>query len=212
MDASASARPGVWCGEAPLVLASKSAPRRAMLKAAGLDPQLICVEIDERAAEGRFLQGGGRLESLAAALAEEKALAASRSRGDAYCLGADQTLTLGDRIMHKPRDLVEAARSLAALAGREHRLTSAFSIARAGRTLVVDADHAHLRMRALEPREIELYLELAGGAVLSSVGAYQFEGLGVHLFDRVEGDFGTILGLPMLRLLRWLRQEKLMLI
>ena len=112
-------------------------------------------------------------------------------------------------MVHKPRDLVEAARSLATLAGRRHRLTAAFSVAREGRILVVDADHEDLQMRALDGDVIERYLEIAGLAVLTSVGGYQLEGLGVHLFDRVEGDYTTILGLPMLRLLRWLRRREL---
>jgi septum formation protein len=169
----------------------------------------MSVAIDERALEEGFLLEGGRPDKLAAALAEAKALEASRLRADAYCLGADQTLALGDSLLHKPRDVAEAARSLAKLAGREHRLTSAFAIARGGRTLIVDLDHADLFMRALDRQEIDLYLELAGSAVLSSVGAYQLEGLGVHLFDRVEGDFATILGLPIFKLLRWLRRERL---
>ena len=208
-DASVSTRARLWCDEAPLVLASRSQVRRAMLEAAGLDFQAMNVELDERALEESFFLKGGRPEDLAAALARAKALAASRIRPEAYCLGADQTLTLGDGLLHKPRDLAEAARSLATLAGRRHRLTAAFSIARAGRTLAVDADHADLQMRALDGPAIERYLELAGSDVLTSVGAYQLEGLGVHLFDRVDGDHATILGLPMFRLLRWLRRRKL---
>ncbi|MBV9287473.1 MAG: Maf family protein [Hyphomicrobiales bacterium] len=208
-DASVSARAALWRGEAPLVLASKSEVRRAMLEAAGLNPHVMSAELDERALEERFLVEGGRSDDLAAALARAKALTASRSRPEAYCLGADQTLTLGDRLMHKPRDLVEAAQSLAILAGRRHRLTAAFSVAREGRTLVVDADHADLQMRALDGNAIEHYLQFGGPGVLRSVGAYQLEGLGVHLFDRVEGDYTTILGLPMFRLLRWLRRQKL---
>ena len=111
--------------------------------------------------------------------------------------------------MHKPRDLNEAAQSLVALSGRTHRLISAFCVARSGRTLVVESDRADLRMRALDRPTIARYLDLAGTSVLSSVGAYQIEGLGVHLFDRIEGDFTTILGLPMLKLLACLRRERL---
>ena len=206
---SISTQAPLWLGEAPLVLASKSAARRAMLEAAGLHPQIMSVDVDERALEEGFLLDGGHPIKLAAALAEAKALAASRTRPHAYCLGADQTLALGDHLLHKPRDLAEAARSLARLAGREHRLTSAFAIARSGKTLAVDADHADLFMRALDRKTIALYLELAGPAVLSSVGGYQLEGLGVHLFDRIKGDFATILGLPIFKLLHWLRRERL---
>lgn len=207
--ASVSTQALLWRAEVPLILASKSAARRAMLEAAGLHPEVMSVDVEERALEESFLLEGGRPDKLAAALAEAKALAASRTRPDAYCLGADQTLALGDSLLHKPRDVAEAARSLAKLAGRAHRLTSAFAIARGGRTLAVDADHADLFMRDLDRRTIELYLELAGPVVLSSVGAYQLEGLGAHLFDRVKGDFTTILGLPIFKLLRWLRHEGL---
>ncbi len=209
MMADISSKARIWAAEGPLALASKSAARRALLEAAGLRAEIVAADVDERALEARFFAGGGRAADLAAALAEAKALAASQARPEAYCLGADQTLTLGDRLLHKPTDLAEAAQSLGALAGRRHRLTSAFSVARSGRTLVVDADHADLQMRALDRRRIDRYLELAGPVVLSSVGAYQLEGLGVHLFDRVEGDYATILGIPMFKLLDWLRREGL---
>ena len=146
---------------------------------------------------------------MAVELARAKALAVSAKRPDAYCIGADQTLTLEGRILHKSHDLVEAAQTLAALAGKTHRLTSAFCVARYGQALVVHRDHADLRMRALDPGEISRYLERAGPGVLASVGAYQGEGLGIHLFERVEGDHSVVLGLPMLSLLAWLRRENL---
>jgi septum formation protein len=204
-----SPKAGLWAAEAPLLLASKSAARRALLEAAGLRAEVVAAKIDERANEDRFFAAGGRPSDLAVALAQAKALSASRARPEAYCLGADQTLILGDRLLHKPCDLDQAAQLLAALADRTHRLSSAFSVARAGKTLVVDVEHANLQMRALDRRTIEKYLELAAPAVLSSVGAYHLEGLGVHLFDRVEGDFATILGIPMFKLLAWFRREGL---
>lgn len=200
---------GLWAGSEPLVLASNSESRRALLAAAGLRACSQKADLDERAIERRFFADGGSIEGLAAALAEAKALSVSASRGEAYCLGADQTLIVGNTIMHKPRDLNEAAQSLVALSGRTHRLISAFCVARSGRTLVVESDRADLRMRALDRPTIARYLDLAGTSVLSSVGAYQIEGLGVHLFDRIEGDFTTILGLPMLKLLACLRRERL---
>jgi septum formation protein len=98
---------------------------------------------------------------------------------------------------------------LAALSGKTHRLTSAFCVARAGQALVVHRDHADLRMRALDPGEISRYLERAGPGVLTSVGAYQGEGLGIHLFEHIEGDHSVVLGLPMLSLLAWFRRENL---
>ena len=201
--------PPLWRGARPLVLASRSESRRALLSAAGLDAEFVGPGVDERALEDRHLAHGGSLESLALELARAKALAVSAERPDDYCIGADQTLTLDGGIFHKPRDFAEAAQTLAALSGKTHRLTSAFCVARAGQALVVHRDHADIRMRALDPGEISRYLERAGPGVLASVGVYQGEGLGVHLFERIEGDHSVVLGLPMLSLLAWLRRENL---
>ena len=201
--------PPIWRGTAPLVLASRSESRRVLLSAAGLEAEYIAPDVDERAVEDGYLARGGSVENVALELAQAKALAASADRPDAYCIGADQTLTLEGRILHKSRDLPEAAQTLALLSGKTHRLTSAFCVARAGRALVVHRDHADVRMRALDPAEISRYLERAGPGVLASVGAYQGEGLGVHLFERIEGDHSVVLGLPMLSLLAWLRRENL---
>jgi nucleoside triphosphate pyrophosphatase len=201
--------PPIWRGADPFVLASRSESRRALLSAAGLEAEYIAPDVDERAVEDGYLARGGSVENVALELAQAKALAASADRPDAYCIGADQTLTLEGRILHKSRDLPEAARTLAALSGKTHRLTSAFCVARAGRALVVHRDHADVRMRALDPAEISRYLERAGPGVLASVGAYQGEGLGVHLFERIEGDHSVVLGLPMLSLLAWFRRENL---
>jgi septum formation protein len=207
-----TALPPLWRGAGPLVLASRSESRRALLSAAGLEAEFVAPDVDERAVEDRYLTRGGSLEGLALELACAKALAVSTARLDAYCIGADQTLTLEGRILHKSRDFAEAAQSLAALAGKTHRLTSAFCVARAGQALVVHRDHADLRMRALDPGEISRYLERAGPDVLASVGVYQGEGLGIHLFEHIEGDHSVVLGLPMLSLLAWLRREKLILL
>jgi septum formation protein len=201
--------PSLWCGDGPLVLGSGSASRRALLLAAGLDVEFAAPDVDERAIEDRYLAGGGSLESVASELAQAKAVAVSAERPHAYCIGADQTLTLEGKILHKSRDLAEGAQVLAALSGKTHRLTSAFCVARAGRALVVHSDHADLRMRALDPAEISRYLERAGPSVLSSVGVYQGESLGMHLFERIDGDHSVVLGLPMLSLLAWMRRENL---
>ena len=199
----------IWRGAEPLILASKSPSRRALLTAVGLDPEVVVADVDERALENRHLAAGGSLESLAAELARAKALAVSEARPGPYCLGADQTLTLEGRIFHKALDFDQARRSLAALSGKTHRLTSAFSVARSGQTLVVDSDYADLGMRALDPAAISRYLDRVGPAALTSVGLYQIEGLGAHLMDRIEGEHSVVLGLPMLRLLAWLRRENL---
>jgi septum formation protein len=199
----------LWRGAGPLVLASRSESRRALLSAAGLDAQSIAPEVDERALEDRYLAEGGAIEDVAIELARAKALAVSARRPDAYCIGADQTLTIEGRIFHKSRDLVEGRQTLAALSGKTHRLTSAFCVALAGQALVVHRDHADLRMRALDRNEISRYLGRAGPGVLASVGVYQGEGLGIHLFEHIEGDHSVVLGLPMLSLLAWMRDKNL---
>ena len=206
---TAAQSPSLWRAAEPLILASKSPSRRALLLAVGLDAEVIAAQVDERALEDRHLARGGSLESLAGELAQAKALAVSAIRPHAYCLGADQTLTLEGRIFHKAGDFDEARRSLAALSGKTHRLTSAFCVARGGQSLVVDGDHADLRMRPLDPVTISRYLDRAGPAALASVGGYQVEGLGAHLMDHIEGEHSVVLGLPMLRLLAWLRRESL---
>src|SRR5271165_5415869 len=211
MDApGASATKSVWIGTSPLVLASRSAARLAMLASAGLPAEVVPADIDERAFEEQYLARGEPLEGLASALAQAKALAASAVRPDAYCVGADQTLTLGPQLLHKPSNLAEAAETLTALSDQAHRLTSAFSVALAGQTQATYSDEARLTMRTLSRDEIARYLDFVGSAALSSVGAYQIEGVGMHLFERVDGDHWTIVGLPMLKLLAWLRGQGLL--
>ncbi|RBP16378.1 septum formation protein [Roseiarcus fermentans] len=212
-DASGDVRtpkPALWTGRAPLVLASRSASRLALLAASGLTVESVAPDVDERAEEARHFAAGGAVGDLACALARAKALAVSAARPDAWCIGADQTLTVEGRLLHKARDRREAAQSLAALAGRTHRLTSAVCVARGGAALLVTEDTAELDMRPLDDETIGRYLDLAGPAVLSSVGVYQLEALGAHLFERIRGDHFTILGLPLLALLAWARAEGLL--
>ena len=167
--------------------------------------EVVAPDVDERAIEARFLSEDRPSDGLAAALAQAKALAVSALRPDAYCVGADQTLTVEGRRLHKPSDLEGAASSLAVLAGQTHELISAFCVARQGRALGAGEDRALLTMRPLDAEQIAAYLALAGPGIIASVGAYQLEGVGMHLFERVEGDYSTVLGLPMLKLLAWLR-------
>jgi septum formation protein len=195
----------LWIGVSPLLLASKSASRRALLVAAGLPFDSAPAEIDERTVEEGLLRLGETAAGLAAALARAKALEVSARRPEALTLGADQTLLLAGRLLHKSATLAEAAAALSAMNGRMHRLTSAFALARAGRIVAEDSDFADLTMRALDAGQIERYLAAAGASVLASVGAYQLEGLGAHLFDTIAGEHSTILGLPMLKLLAALR-------
>lgn len=201
-----------WNPEFRLVLASKSESRRQLLASAGIPFEVDPAQIDERALEAEFMGGGGSGDRLAAALARAKALEVSARNWNAYCLGADQVLSLEGRVLHKAATFDEARSHLSLLAGRTHELTSAFAIARNGEILHEDEDRAELTMRFLDATRIDRYLEIAGASALSSVGGYQLEALGIHLFERVEGGHATILGLPLLALLRWLRREGAILI
>ncbi|HLP70036.1 MAG TPA: Maf-like protein [Rhizobium sp.] len=189
-----------------LVLASASPSRRMLMKNAGLDFEAIPAEIDEREIErgsgGRCL---GPVE-LAAELAQQKALDVSRRLPSAVVIGCDQTMSLGDRIFHKPADIAEARTNLVLLRGRTHRLNSAVTLARNGAILWSDVGIAELTMREFSDDFLDLYLARMAEAVLRSVGAYQLEGEGIQLFERIEGDYFTILGLPLLPLLAQLRE------
>ncbi len=197
----------LWIGQNALVLASKSATRRQMLASAGIDAEIEPAAVDERRIEDEFLAAAGAPSQLALQLARAKALEVSARRSQAWCLGADQTLSVDGQLFHKPLDMAAAAQSLRRLVGRTHVLTSAVCIAASGRVLFEAAPTARLTMRPLDAGAIERFLAAAGPAILSSVGAYHVEGLGVHLFETIEGDHSTILGLPLLDLLRWFRRQ-----
>jgi septum formation protein len=195
----------LWRAAQPLVLASRSVPRRAMLEAAGIPIEVSIPDVDERAVEAA---AGPRTPIEAAAiLAREKAKAVARHMPHRLVVGADQTLALGARRFNKPRDCAAARTQLMALAGKTHHLHSAVALAQDGEVLFEGTDTASLTMRNLSESFLDSYVEAVGGAVLDSVGAYQLEKLGIHLFERVEGDHFTILGLPLLRLLEFLRQQ-----
>jgi septum formation protein len=165
-------------------------------------------DIDERAIQASSgLSAPGEIANL---LAREKARNVSVRRPSRYVVGADQTLALGARIFNKPAGRAQAADQLRALAGHCHELHAAVAVARDGKLLFEHVSIARMSMRQLGDAEINRYLEEAGNAVTSSVGAYQLEGLGIHLFERIEGDHFTILGLPLLELLAFLRSEHLL--
>jgi septum formation protein len=186
-----------------LILASTSAARKALLSAAGLLFESSPAPIDERAEEARMLGKGA--ESLARHLAEAKALAVSRLQSEGIVIGGDQVLALEDEIFHKPADLDAARRQLDRLNGRTHRLISGIALARAGELLWSDVVDAELTMRRFSAAERDAVLAEEGPGVLGSVGAYRLEGPSVRLFERIAGDYFTILGVPLLPLLAALR-------
>jgi len=198
----------LWRGKSPLILASQSRARQALLTNAGISFEAVTAEIDERAVQqASGLSAPGEIASL---LAREKALSVSVRQPGKFVIGADQTLALGERLFSKPAGRAQAAEQLRALAGHSHELHSAVAVARDGKILFEAVAIAGMTMRRLGEAEIDVYLGEAGDAVTSSVGAYQLEGLGVHLFERIEGDHFTILGLPLLPLLAFLRSERLL--
>jgi septum formation protein len=198
----------LWRGKDPLILASQSRARRMLLANAGFDFETVPADLDERAVQyGSQLSDPGQIAIL---LAREKALAVAARWPERFVIGADQTLALGKRLFSKPESRAQAAEQLRALAGHSHDLHSAVAVARDGKILFASVTTARLTMRRLGEAEIDAYLDEAGEAVTSSVGAYQLEGLGVHLFERIEGDHFTILGLPLLPLLAFLRNTQLL--
>jgi septum formation protein len=198
----------LWRGKYPLILASQSRARQALLTNAGINFEAIPAEIDERATQQNA--GLSAPGDIAALLAREKALAVSPQQPGRFVVGADQTLALGMRLFNKPSGRAEAAEQLRALVGHRHELHSAVAVARDGTILFEATTIARMTMRRLNEAEIGAYLDAAGEAVTTSVGAYQLEGLGVHLFEHIDGDHFTILGLPLLPLLAFLRGEGLL--
>ena len=197
----------IWRGNKALILASQSRARKALLTNAGLPFEAVPADIDERAVQqASNLSAPGEVAGL---LAREKARFVSEGRNGHYVIGADQTLALGTRLFNKPEDRAAAAAQIRALAGQTHELHSAVAVALDGKIVFETVAIARMSMRPLGGSDIRVYLDAVGEVVTSSVGAYQLEGLGVHLFDRIEGDHFTILGLPLLPLLAFLRRERL---
>lgn len=188
-----------------LILASNSATRKALLTGAGLEFESSPAPIDERA-EGAAVLGKGPT-AVARHLAEAKALVVSRLQPERIVVGADQTLSLGGEIFHKPADIEAARRQLGQLRGKTHRLSCGVALARNGAILWSDVVVADLTMRDFADAERDAVLAEEGPLALASVGAYRLEGPSVRLFERIEGDYFTILGLPLLPLLAALRRH-----
>ena len=193
-----------WSAPAPLILASKSLARRTMLSAAGIPIEIVHATIDERALE-RSLGERRDPDELALLLSWEKASAVSFKSPSRLVVGADQTLAMGSVRFNKPTSRDDAREQLLLLRGQTHTLHSAVTVVQDGSVLFRVVDTARLRVRDFSDRFLEDYLEAAGSSVTQSVGGYQLEKLGVHLFERVEGDYFTVLGMPLLPLLAFLR-------
>lgn len=192
---------------AALVLASGSSTRRAMLENAGLAFIVDPPELDENVIKTMFkdMPYAGRL--IAERLAADKAREISHRHPDALVIGADQTLQIGSRLLDKPRDRAEATRQLELLRGQTHGLTTVVAVAANGRILWHHQDMARLTMRSFSDAWLERYLDALGDEVTTTVGGYRLEGLGAQMFERIDGDWFTILGLPLLPLLNFLRDQ-----
>ena len=190
-----------------IVLASASASRAALLRAAGVSFAIVPSRVDETAVKTDLLQRSAGPDAIARQLAELKARDVS-SRIEGLVIGADQTLDLGGLLYDKPRDLAESRERLAALRGRRHSLHAAVAVAARGDVVWSALDTASLTMRDFSDEFLDAYVVRQGEAVTSTTGAYLLEGEGVQLFESIEGDYFSILGLPLLPLLAFLREAK----
>lgn len=194
-------------GSIKIILASASAARAALLRNAEIEFEIKPADVDESTI--RDMMAGpppASPEDIAEVLARHKAESISSQHRDAIVIGADQILALGGKIFEKPADMDAARDALLQLKGKTHSLISAVCVARNGETAWTHVESADLTMRDFSPEFLGQYLAATGDKVCSSVGAYQLEGLGIHLFEDIRGDYFTILGLPLLPLLAYLRQ------
>ena len=188
----------------PLILASSSPFRRMLMENAGLHFLAIAADIDERAIEAPLERDGAGPDAVALVLAKAKAKEVSDRYAGSLVIGSDQTMSLGSQVFHKPNTMADAENHLRTLSGQTHRLNSAIALARNGDIIWEHVSHADLTMRELPADFIHRHLTRVGEKALSSVGAYQLEGEGIQLFSKIEGDYFTIVGLPMLPLLQQL--------
>lgn len=198
---------GLWLSDAPLILASNSKARQALLAAAAIPFEAIPSSVDERSLEASLLEKNAGASEIAARLAAAKAASVAERCPGRLVLGADQTLLFAGRIFSKPATIADARAQLLGFSGKTHELQSALCVMRDREILFRTVAIARLTCRTYSEDFVDRYLAVAGDAVLSSVGAYQLEGAGIHLFEKIEGDSATILGLPLLPLLGFLRRE-----
>jgi len=189
-----------------IVLSSTSATRRALLSQAGLEFRTAKPPVDEAAVKEAMKSAGASAHDVASALAEKKASTVADILPGAYVIGADQMLDCDGEWFDKPADRAAARRQLQSLRGKTHWLITAAAIAHEGRIVWRCTETAHMTMRDFSDEFLDHYLDKAGDAAIGSVGAYQLEGAGAHLFQKVEGDFFSILGLPLIPLLVGLRE------
>ena len=191
---------------ATLILASNSASRKMLMNGAGLGFTTQAADIDERRIEAELTSQNATPPEIAVGLARAKALDVSAREPSAHVIGSDQVLSLDGRLLHKPIDMADAGDHIRAMSGRTHHLNCGVAIAHQGVVVWSDVSIARMTMRPISELFLQKYLAMSGEGILGSVGAYHFEGPGIQLFDKIEGDYFTILGLPMLTLLSGLRQ------
>jgi len=189
-----------------LILASASTSRARMLTDAGVPFMIKPAHVDEDAVKDSLLADGAKPGDVADALAELKALRISANAGDTLVLGADQVLDFEGELVSKMPDLASAKALLRRLSGKQHELISAAVLARGGSTIWRHSGRVRLTMRQLSDAFLDQYLTQEGEGLLAGVGCYRLEGLGAQLFEKVEGDYFSVLGLPLLPLLAQLRE------
>lgn len=199
----------LWLGSQPLILASTSATRLKLLQDISIPVEAVGSQVDERAIENTLQKEKTHPAQIALALADEKAREVARRFPTRWIVAADQTLALADEQFHKPVSVERAGEQLRAMRGQTHQLHSAFVCYQGQERRFGHIETAQLTMRDFSDDFLAAYLEAAGSRVMQSVGGYQLEGLGIHLFKKVEGDHSTILGLPLLPLIAFLRQAGL---